>query len=234
MNKIAAAFKAAFPLTVPVMLGYLFLGIAFGVMLSQSGYPPVWALGMSCFIFAGSMQFVCVDLLLSPFSLAGTALMTLMVNARHSFYAISMLDRYKGKPARPYLIFGLTDETYSILCSAKTPEGVDENLFYFFVTALDQLYWITGSVVGAVVGGLLPFNTDGIDFVMTALFTVIFVEQWEDGGGRVPAAVGVGLTLLCLLIFGRDGFLIPAMALILIVLAVLKRPLEARERGQAA
>lgn len=229
MKKLIYNIKAAFPYTVPVLLGYIFLGIAFGVMLSQSGYPPVWALGMSCFIFAGSMQFVCVDLLCSPFSPAGAAMMALMVNARHSFYALSMLDRYRGRRFKPYLIFGLTDETYSILCSTEPPEGADRDLFYFLVTAMDQLYWVTGSMIGALAGELLPFDAEGIDFVMTALFIVIFVGQWEDGGGRIPAAAGVGLTLIALLIFGQENFLIPAMLLILLALTLLRRPLEGRE-----
>ncbi len=226
MKKLIFNLKAAFPYTIPVMLGYVFLGIAFGVLLSQAGYSPLWALGMSCLIFAGSMQFVCVDLLLSPFSVAGTILMAVMVNARHSFYAISMLDKYRGLPQKPYLIFGLTDETYSVLCSAQPPEGADRGLFYFFVTLLDQLYWIAGSLIGALAGQLLPFDAEGIDFVMTALFIVIFVGQWEDGGGRVPAAVGVAITLLCLLIFGAESFLIPSMLLILAALAALKKPLD--------
>ncbi len=230
MKKLVYNIKAAFPYTVPVLVGYVFLGIAFGVLLSQSGYSPAWALGMSCFIFAGSMQFVCVDLLCSPFSPVSAALMALMVNARHSFYALSMLDRYRERRFRPYLIFGLTDETYSILCSTEPPEGADRDLFYFLVTAMDQLYWITGTMIGAAAGRLLPFDTEGIDFVMTALFIVIFVGQWEDGGGRVPAAAGVGLTVVSLLIFGREGFLIPAMLMILLALTLLRGPIE---RGKA-
>ncbi len=232
MNKLKFNLRAAFPYTVPVLLGYIFLGIAFGVLLSHSGYSPAWALGMSCFIFTGSMQFVCVDLLCAPFSPVGAALMALMVNARHSFYALSMLDRYRGARFKPYLIFGLTDETYSVLCSTEPPEGADRDLFYFFVTALDQLYWITGSFIGAVAGNLLPFDAEGVDFVMTALFIVIFVNQWEDGGGRLPAVAGVGLTLLCLLIFGQDSFLIPSMLAILLALTALRRPLSNREGAE--
>lgn len=228
MNRLKFNLKTAFPFTVPVMLGYVFLGIAFGVLLSQAGYSPLWALGMSCLIYAGSMQFVCVDLLLSPFSVLGTVMMAIMVNARHSFYAISMLDRYRGLPQKPYLIFGLTDETYSVLCSAKIPDGADRGQFYFFVTLLDQLYWIAGSMIGAAAGRLLPFDAEGIDFVMTALFIVIFVNQWEEGGGRIPAALGVGITLICLLIFGAEQFLIPSMIIILIALGALKGPLEKR------
>lgn len=230
MKKLVKNIKIAFPYTVPVLVGYIFLGIAFGVMLSQSGYSPAWALGMSCFIFAGSMQFVCVDLLCSPFSPAGAALMALMVNARHSFYALSMLDKYRGRRFKPYLIFSLTDETYSITCSTEPPEGAEPDLFYFLVSAMDQLYWVTGSVIGAVAGGLLPFDAEGIDFAMAALFIVIFVGQWEDGGGRIPAVIGVGLTLVSLLIFGQEKFLIPAMLLILLALMIARRPIE---RGAA-
>lgn len=206
--------------TVPVMAGYLILGMAFGILLADKGYNVLWALLMSTTIYAGSMQFVAVDLLSSGAAFLSAALMTLLVNARHLVYGISMLTKYRdmGK-AKPYLVFALTDETYALLCS-DPPEGVDRKWFYLLVSACDQLYWIVGSVLGTLIGSALTINTDGIDFAMTALFVVIFVEQWLTNRDHVPALLGLGLTLVCLLIWGAERFLIPAMVLIVLVLSV--------------
>ena len=206
--------------TVPVMAGYLILGMAFGILLADKGYSVLWALLMSTTIYAGSMQFVAVDLLSSGAAFLSAALMTLLVNARHLVYGISMLTKYRdmGK-AKPYLVFALTDETYALLCS-DPPEGVDRKWFYLLVSACDQLYWIVGSVLGTLIGSALTINTDGIDFAMTALFVVIFVEQWLTNRDHVPALLGLGLTLVCLLIWGAERFLIPAMVLIVLVLSV--------------
>lgn len=205
--------------TVPVMAGYLILGMAFGILLADKGYNVLWALLMSTTIYAGSMQFVAVDLLSSGAAFLSAALMTLLVNARHLVYGISMLTKYRdmGK-AKPYLVFALTDETYALLCS-DPPEGVDRKWFYLLVSACDQVYWIVGSVLGTLIGSALTINTDGIDFAMTALFVVIFVEQWLTNRDHVPALLGLGLTLVCLLIWGTKRFLIPAMVLIVLVLS---------------
>lgn len=205
--------------TVPVMAGYLILGMAFGILLADKGYSVLWALLMSTTIYAGSMQFVAVDLLSSGAAFLSAALMTLLVNARHLVYGISMLTKYRdmGK-AKPYLVFALTDETYALLCS-DPPEGVDRKWFYLLVSACDQVYWIVGSVLGTLIGSALTINTDGIDFAMTALFVVIFVEQWLTNRDHVPALLGLGLTLVCLLIWGTERFLIPAMVLIVLVLS---------------
>lgn len=206
--------------TVPVMAGYLILGMAFGILLADKGYNVLWALLMSTTIYAGSMQFVAVDLLSSGAAFLSAALMTLLVNARHLVYGISMLTKYRdmGK-AKPYLVFALTDETYALLCG-DPPEGVDRKWFYLLVSACDQVYWIVGSVLGTLIGSALTINTDGIDFAMTALFVVIFVEQWLTNRDHVPALLGLGLTLVCLLIWGTERFLIPAMVLIVLVLSV--------------
>ena len=206
--------------TVPVMAGYLILGMAFGILLADKGYNVLWALLMSTTIYAGSMQFVAVDLLSSGAAFLSAALMTLLVNARHLVYGISMLTKYRdmGK-AKPYLVFALTDETYALLCG-DPPEGVDRKWFYLLVSACDQVYWIVGSVLGTLIGSALTINTDGIDFAMTALFVVIFVEQWLINRDHVPALLGLGLTLVCLLIWGTERFLIPAMVLIVLVLSV--------------
>ena len=221
------ALRAAFPRTLPVMTGYLFLGIAFGVLLREAGFGPLWALLMSGLIYAGSMQFVAVGLLGGPFAPLTAGLVAFTVNARHLFYGLSMLGRFaKRGGLKPYLIFGLTDETYSLLCAGDAPEGVDKGWYDFFLTALDHLYWVSGSLLGSVMGAALPFDSTGIDFAMTALFLVIFVEQWESADSHLPALLGIGITLACLLIFGADNFLLFSMAGILAALLLFRRQLD--------
>ena len=180
-----------------------------------------WAFLMSLLIYAGSMQFVTVPLLLAPYHVLSTVLLTLMVNARHLFYGLSMLNRYKdcGK-LKPYLIFSLTDETYSLVCSAEPPEDVSRKWFFFFISALNHFYWVLGSVIGALVGNFLPINTTGIDFSMTALFLVIFVDQWESTKNHIPALLGLSLTILCRLIFGLNWFILLAMLSLLLSLSL--------------
>lgn len=226
-------WKAALPYTLPVCMGYIFLGIAFGVLMVSGGFHPFWALLMSVCVYAGSMQFVAVDLLAGPFAPLTAALMTLMVNARHIFYGLSMLERFKicGK-LKPYMMFSLSDETYSLLCSARVPEGMDKKWFMFFIALMDQLYWIAGTAIGALAGSLIPFDSTGIDFAMTALFIVIFVEQWESTRNHIPAVLGLAVTLLCLVIFGPDWFIIAAMAGIFISLTLLRGQLTDGRTGQ--
>lgn len=221
------ALCAAFPHTLPILMGYLFLGIAFGVLLAENGFSPVWALFMSIVIYAGSGQFAAIGLMTAPFSPVSSILLTLMINARHLFYGLSMLKPFKkaGK-RRPYMIFSLTDETYSLLCSAKHPEGVDESWFFFFIALLDQLYWIAGCCLGAAAGKFLPFDSTGIDFTMTALFLVIFVEQWEKASSHLSAFIGLGITAVCLIAFGPDRFLIFSMAGILAALLIFQKELD--------
>jgi 4-azaleucine resistance transporter AzlC len=218
------ALKAAFPHTIPVLTGYMFLGIAFGLLLNSKGYGPGWAVLMSILAFAGSAQYLAISFLSSAFNPLYAFLMTLIVNARHLFYGISMLNKYKntGKK-KPYLIFGLTDETFSIVCSAKAPKGVDQTYFMFFVTLLDHIYWVSGSLIGSLLGSVISLNTKGLDFVLTALFTVIFVDQWKAQKNHLPALIGVFCSLACLLIFGPDSFIIPSMAAILIALTLTRR-----------
>lgn len=216
------ALRAAFPRTLPVMTGYLFLGIAFGVLLREAGFGPLWALLMSGLIYAGSMQFVAVGLLGGPFAPLTAGLVAFTVNARHLFYGLSMLGRFaKRGGLKPYLIFGLTDETYSLLCAGDAPEGVDKGWYDFFLTALDHLYWVSGSLLGSVMGAALPFDSTGIDFAMTALFLVIFVEQWESAKSRLPALLGVGASAVCVAVFGPEGFIPFAMAAIFAGLTAL-------------
>lgn len=228
-------FKYAFVRSLPIMAGYIVLGLGFGVLLQSKGYGVGWALAMGGLIYAGSMQYVAVDLLAGGASLISAALMTLMVNARHLFYGISMLERYKDTgAAKPYLIFALTDETYSVVCSGDVPDGVDRKKYYFWVSLLDQFYWVVGCVAGALLGSVLPFDTTGIDFSMTALFLVVMVEQWRSTCDHTPALVGLGVSLVCLLIFGSSNFLIPSMIGITVALTLLRGTMEKRkEAGHA-
>ena len=222
--------KKAFMKSVPVMAGYIVLGTGFGILLRSAGYGVVWAAAMSALIYAGSMQFVGVDLLTGGASMLTAILTTVMVNARHLFYSISMIDSYKdaGK-YRPYMIFALTDETYSLLCDGRVPDGVDAHLYRFLVSLFNHGYWVAGSVLGNLLGAVLPFSTAGIEFSMTALFIASFTEQWLTARDHVPALVGFLCTLLCLVVFGRENFLIPAMLLITGLLTLLRRREEAAQ-----
>lgn len=202
--------KKAVKATLPVMAGYLVLGAGFGIVMKANGYGIWWTVSMSLFIYAGSMQYIGVGLLTSGASLLSVALTTLMVNARHLFYGLSMVEKYKDTGAKkPYLIFSLTDETYSIVCSSEK----DSN-FYFLVSLLDHSYWVLGTAVGSLLGSVLRFNTEGIDFALTALFLTVFTDQWLHGKKHFPAVCGVVVSVACLLLFGPDRFLIPAMLLI--------------------
>jgi len=225
------AVKAAFPHTLPVLTGYIVLGIAFGILLSSKGYSLGWAILMSTVIYAGASQFVAIGLLTTDFNPLYALIITLVVNARHLFYGISLLSRLHGTGSKkPYMVFGLTDETFSILCATEPPAGVDRNWFMFFITLLDHAYWIVGSALGAMLGAVIEFNTKGIDFVMTALFVVIFIEQWKTQKYHGPAIVGVGASLLCLLVFGASNFIIPSMLVIVSALMLGKKTVE---RGMA-
>lgn len=216
--------KSAFIATVPVLTGYLVLGFGFGMVLKAAGFPVILALAMSLFVYAGSMQYVAIGLLSGGASLITVALTTLMVNARHLFYGISMIDKYKntGK-VRPYLIFALTDETYSLVCQEdENTTGAQKKSYYFFVSILNQIYWVVGSVLGAVTGSLVRFNSEGIDFALTALFVTVFIEQWLTNKDHIPAILGVSVSVLCLLLFGGDSFLIPTMLVIAVLLTLYK------------
>ena len=212
--------RTAFLDTLPVMAGYVFLGFGFGILMQQSGFGVLWAVAMSLFIYAGSMQYVAVSLLTSGASLLTAALTAFVVNARHLFYGISMIDTYKdsGKK-KPYLIFGLTDETYSLVSQTQHRETG----YCFWVTLLDHCYWVLGTLLGGLVGTVLRINYEGVEFALTALFVTIFVEQWLSTKKHGPAIVGVAATTLSLLIFGKDVFLIPSMAAIAACLMIMRR-----------
>lgn len=216
--------KSALIATIPVMTGYLVLGFGFGIILKSAGYGIWLTFAMSLLIYAGSMQYVAVGLLTSGASMITAALTTLMVNARHLFYGISMLGKYKGTGKRkPYLIFALTDETYSLVCSDDLPVPPEQRKnYYFFVSLFNHIYWVTGSVAGAVVGTLIKFNSEGIDFALTALFLTIFLEQWLTSKRHIPAIIGVAVSAACLFLFGSESFLIPAMLIIALLLCLYK------------
>lgn len=213
--------------TLPVMAGYLAIGIGFGILLKVNGYGLWWAIGMSVFIYAGAMQYVGVSLLSGGASLLTVGLTTLMVNARHLFYGITMIDRYKGAGLKkPYLMHALTDETYSLVCDGKAPEGVNAHKYYLLVSAFNQAYWVIGSIIGSLIGSVIPFDTAGIDFAMTALFITVFIDQWKNTKQHSPAIIGVCIAVLCLLIFGQEHFLIPTLLAITTALTLLRKKLE--------
>lgn len=230
MTGYKQAFKKAFPYTIPVLTGYLFIGIAFGVMYAEKGYSFLWAILMSVLVYAGSGQYLAVNFFVPGISFLQIVFLTFMVNVRHIFYGISLVERFNkiGK-SRWYMIFALTDETYSLLCTTKVPKDVDESKFLFAISVLDHSYWVLGSAIGAIAGTLLPISSEGIEFAMTALFVVIFIEQWMEKKNRMPAMIGVITAVICLLIFGADSFVLPSMLIIMALLFVGKKKLNQEE-----
>ena len=228
--RISRALKCAFPHTIPIFAGFCFLGMTYGIYMKVSGFAFWYPMLMSLVIYGGSLEFVAVSMLLAPYAPMQAFLMTLMIQARHLFYGIALLDKFRGMGwKKPYLIFGMCDETFSINCTAEIPEDVDRGWFYFFVTLLNQIYWVLGATAGGLVGGLIRFNTEELDFVMTAMVVVIFLEQWRKEKRHDSAAVGMAASVVCLAIFGADYFVIPTMVCILAVLTALRRPLEQKE-----
>lgn len=221
------AFKATFPYTIPVMTGYLFIGMAFGVMIQEKGYNFLWAILMSVLCYAGSGQYLAVNFFSPGVSLLQVIFMEFMLNIRHIFYGLSLLERFaKMGKKRLYMIFSLTDETYSLFFVTKVPKDVEEGQFLFAIALLDQLYWIIGSAIGALLGSVLPIDTTGIDFAMTALFVVIMVEQWMESKNRPSVLIGLGCGLVCILIFGADNFILPTMICIMLILLPCRKFLD--------
>ncbi|MCD8347982.1 MAG: AzlC family ABC transporter permease [Lachnospiraceae bacterium] len=221
------ALKTVFPYTLPIFAGFWFLGLTYGIYMNVSGFSFVYPMLMSLTIFGGSLEFVAVSMLLAPFAPLQTFIMTLMIQARHLFYGISMLDIYKGTGWKKwYLIFGMCDETFSINYSAQIPADIDRGWFMFFVTLLNHMYWFTGATLGGLLGSLISFNTEGLDFVMTAMFVVIFLEQWFKDKKHYTAVIGIASSVICLVGFGADSFMIPTMLCILVLLTVMRRPIE--------
>lgn len=226
-GKIGRAFRCAFPYTLPIFAGFWFLGLAYGVYMNVLGFSFWYPALMGLTIFAGSMEFITADMLLGAFHPLQMFLLTLMINARHLFYGISMLDKYRGTGWKKfYLIFGMCDESFSINYTADIPKDVDRGWFMFFVTLLDHFYWVFGATLGGIFGSLVKFNTEGLEFVMTAMFVVIFLEQWLKDKDHTSALLGIVLSVLCLLLFGTDYFILPAMAAILLALTLLRGKLE--------
>ena len=224
------ALKAAFPHTLPILAGYGFLGVAFGIMMNAAGFSFGWPLVMSILIYGGSMEYVAVEMLTSAFAPVEVFIMALLIQARHVFYGISMLEKFKGMGAKkPYLIFGMTDETFSVNCSVKIPDDVDKGWFMFFVTLLDQIYWVAASAAGGIIGSLLKFDTTGISFVMTAMFVVILLEQWQKEKDHTATLIGLFSSIVCRLCFGADSFMIPTMLAIVALLAMSKNTLIEKE-----
>ncbi len=229
----SAAFRAALPQTIPVLAGYVFLGITYGILMVTSGFPILYPILTAIIVYTGSMEFLLVSILMSSFHPMACFVTALMVGARHLFYGISMLDRYKGTGWKKfYLIYSTTDETFAVNYSAAVPENVDRGWFYFWVSLLDQGYWIAGTALGAVFGSLITFDTSGLDFVMTAMFVTIFMNQWlkDSAQGHISAGIGIAGAVVCLLIFGPDRFMIPAMLTILAALTLLRPLFERREK----
>ena len=225
------ALKAAFPCTIPIMTGFIFLGAAYGIYMNASGFSFVYPLFMSMLIYGGSLEFVAMEMLLSPFASLQVFIMALLIQARHLFYGLSMLDKFRGTGWKKfYLIYGMCDETFSVNYTADIPEDVDRGWFMFFVTLLNQFYWVASATTGGIIGSLLKINTDGISFVMTAMFVVIFMDQWLKENQHISSLIGLGVSLICLLIFGADSFMIPTMITIVVLLTVLRRRLEKEEK----
>lgn len=228
-REILAAAKAAFPFTIPILTGFLFLGTAYGIYMKSLGFAPGWPIFISIFVFAGSMQFVAGSILTQAFAPLSAVLMTLMVNARHIFYGLSMLDKYRdlGKKKFP-TIFWMCDETFTINCGAEIPEGINKGWFYLFVSLFDYSYWLAGTTLGAICGQLIPFDATGIDFVMTALFIVIIIGQWEKEKSHIGTLCGLGISLVCLVIFGPDRFILASMVGIFLFLTLFRSTIERR------
>lgn len=224
------ALKTAFPYTIPIFTGFWFLGLAYGIYMNASGFSFLYPMVMSLLIFGGSLEFVAVEMLLSPFAPVQAFIMALLIQARHLFYGISMLDRFKGMGWKKfYLIFGMCDETFSINYTANIPDNVDKGWFMFFVTLLNHLYWVSGATIGGLVGSLLKFDTSGISFVMTAMFVVIFLEQWLKEKHHISSWIGLITSTICLIFFGADSFMIPTMISIIAILTLFKKKLEKKE-----
>ncbi|NLC73024.1 MAG: branched-chain amino acid transporter AzlC [Ruminococcaceae bacterium] len=215
------ALKAAFPHTLPLFVGFFVIGISFGLLMRSQGFSIILPIFMSVVIFAGSMQFVTVGLLTAGFDPLSAFVLTIMVNARHIFYGISMLEKFRGTGIKKaFLIYGMCDETFSMNCALNAPNDIDKGWFMFFITLLNNFYWVLGTAAGAVLGEVLIFNTKGIDFIMTSLFLTIFIDQWQETKDHTPALIGLISAIISLLIFGSRNFMLPAMAAIVVLISV--------------
>lgn len=224
------AFETALPYTLPICVGFLFLGMSYGFLMRSMGFSVWYPMLMSFFIYAGSMEFVTANLLMSAYNPLYAFVLTLLVNARHMFYGISMLDKYKNIGWKKfYLIYGMCDESFTINCTVTPPKDIDKGWFMFFVTLLNQIYWVGGTTLGALLGSVITFDTTGIEFVMTALFVVMFINQWEESSDHRPALIGLISSFICLILLGADHFMLPAMALIVLIFTLDRKNLDKQE-----
>lgn len=222
----ASALRAAFPHTIPVMTGFVFLGVAYGVLMQTKGYGPLWSTLMSAIAYGGSMQFVAITLLTTVFDPVQAFLLSCMVNARHLFYGISMLEIYRGLgKSRIPLIYVLCDETFSLVSTVQPPEGVERKKFYLSISLLNYGYWVAGTALGGLAGDFIPFDTTGLDFALTALFVVLFLEQWKKPENRPAGLIGLAAAALCLVVFGPENLVIPAMLVIVAILLMGRKKL---------
>lgn len=236
-NSRWAALKAAFPYTVPILAGYGFVGLAYGIYMHVEGFSFVYPMLMALIIYGGSLEFITVTMLLSPFAPLSAFIVALMVQARHLFYGLAMLKRFDGLGLkRYYLIYAMSDETFAVNYATKVPKGIDAGWFMFWVSLLDQFYWVAGATLGGLLGAALPFDTTGLGFVMTAMFVVIFLSQLEqekkEGNSVLPAVIGFGAAAGCLVLFGADNFMIPTMVVMVVLLLCLRNRLEGRKQVQ--
>lgn len=233
MNYKVSALKYSFLKSIPIMCGYIFLGISFGILLSSKGFGVFWALFLSLIVYSGSAQFLAIEFLSMGTDFLSVAIITFLVSVRHIFYGLSMIDNFKDfKISKLYMIFSLTDETYSVLCSSKVPENIDKKSFMMFVSVLNHFYWILGSLIGSLAGSYITFDTTGIDFSMTSLFVIIFIEQWYSYPTHIPAVTGIVVSLMCLLIFGKSSFILFSMIVILIVFFIGKETIENKFKAE--
>ena len=226
MGGYRQAIVRAFPYTIPVLAGYLFIGAAFGVMFADQGYNVLWAVLMSVVVYAGSGQYLATNFFVPGMSILQAVFLTVMVNIRHVFYGLSLVDRYNrfGRK-RWYLIFGMTDETYSLVCTTGVPKDVDEEKFLLSITLLNQIYWIIGTVIGSLAFTIISFDSTGIEFAMTALFIVMFMELWYRRSNRPAELIGMFSAVLCLALFGAANFVLPTMLLMVAVILLGKKKL---------
>ncbi len=228
MKQFKKTIIKTFPRTIPIMAGYLFLGIAFGILAAEYGFGIPVVFAMSAFVYAGSAQFLGLALMAAHASLPQIFFLVLVLNFRHFFYGLSMLSRYKGKGlVKEYLVFALSDETYALLAGSVVPEGIEDKDFYLAVTLLDQIYWIAGSIIGAALGNAMSIDLTGIDFAMTALFAVLFVEQWKNNNCHIPAVTGFIVSVLALVLLGVNTYLIPALVGICLLMLIFRERIEA-------
>lgn len=229
-SKKLKALKCAFPKTVPIFAGFWFLGISYGIMMRTQGFSFLYPTLMAITIFGGSLEFVAASMLLGAFAPLQTLLVSFMIQARHLFYGIAMLEKYKGTGwKKPYLIYAMCDESFSINCSAEIPPDVDKGWFMFFVSLLNQSYWVSGAMIGGLLGSLVKFDTEGLSFVMTAMFVVIFLDSFLKEKQHISSAIGIGASVLCLVIFGSESFMIPTMICIIVLLTLSRRQIGKRE-----